>query len=54
MLWNNFDWQNREFYRPKNTPTVVATSFCGEALFKAYEITKNQDYLNCALSSCIY
>ena len=48
----NFDWQNREFYRPKNTPTVVATSFCGEALFKAYEITKNQDYLNCALSSC--
>jgi hypothetical protein len=48
----NFDWQNREFYRPRNTPTVVATSFCGEALFNAYEITKNKSHLNCALSSC--
>lgn len=48
----NFDWQNREFYRPRDTPTVVATSFCGEALFRAYEITKNEEYLNCALSAC--
>ena len=48
----NFDWQNREFYRPRYTPTVVATSFCGEALFNAYEITKNKSHLNCALSSC--
>lgn len=48
----NFDWQNRVFYQPKFTPTVVATSFCGEALFKAYEITKNTNYLDHALSSC--
>lgn len=48
----NFDWQNRETYRPSNTPTVVATSFCGEALFKAYEITKNKDHLKTALSAC--
>ncbi|MBV7269246.1 delta-aminolevulinic acid dehydratase [Winogradskyella luteola] len=48
----NFDWQNRVFYQPRFTPTVVATSFCGEALFKSYEITKNNAYLDCALSSC--
>ena len=48
----NFDWQNREVYRPRHTPTVVATSFCGEALFKAYEITRNESHLRSALSSC--
>ena len=48
----NFDWQNRVFFQPRYTPTVVATSFCGEALFNAYEITKNKSHLSCALSSC--
>lgn len=48
----NFDWQSRVFYQPRFTPTVVATSFCGEALFKAYEITRNNNYLDCALSAC--
>jgi len=48
----NFDWQARRlFLFPKNTPTVVATSFCATALFDAYEITKNKEYLNTALSS---
>mgnify|MGYP001326227868 FL=1 len=48
----NFPWQARNlFYFPKETPTVVATSFCSEALFKSYEITKNKLYLNTALSS---
>lgn len=48
----NFDWQNRVFFQPRFTPTVVATSFCGEALFRAYEITQNKAQLDCALSSC--
>jgi len=48
----NFDWQNRVFYLPKFTPTVVATSFCADALFKAYYLTKNNLYLETALSSC--
>ena len=48
----NFDWQNRVFYQPYNTPTVVATSFCGEALFRAYEITNENRYLENALSAC--
>ncbi len=48
----NFDWQARRlFLFPKNTPTVVATSFCAAALFNAYEVTKNERYLETALST---
>ena len=48
----NFAWQNRTgFNFPKYTPTVVVTCFCATALFNAYEITKNQNYLDVALSS---
>jgi len=48
----NFDWQARRlFLFPAHTPTVVATSFCVTALLNAFEITKNKDYLNTALSA---
>ena len=48
----NFPWQARNlFLFPKNTPTVVATSFCVEALFKAFDITNNKLFKNLALSS---
>ncbi len=48
----NFDWQARRlFFFPKNTPTVVATQFCATALFSAYEVTRNKEYLDVALSS---
>jgi len=48
----NFDWQARRlFLFPKNTPTVVATAFCAAALFQAYEITRNDTWLNTALSA---
>lgn len=51
----NFDWQARRlFLFPKNTPTVVATCFCASALFEAYEITKNNEYLKTALSSASF
>lgn len=46
-----FDWQSKAFFLPINTPTVVATSFVVEALLSAYEITKNKNFLNTALSS---
>lgn len=46
-----FDWQSKAFFLPIHTPTVVATSFVVEALLRAYEITKNNIYLNVALSS---
>ena len=47
----NFDWQSRAFFLPKNTPTVVATSFCADALMNAYEITKEKKFLEVALDS---
>lgn len=48
----NFDWQARRlFLFPKNTPTVVATAFCATALFDAYRITRDEIYLQTALSS---
>lgn len=48
----NFDWQARLlFFFPKQTPTVVATSFCATALFEAYEILKEERWLEIALSS---
>jgi rhamnogalacturonyl hydrolase YesR len=48
----HFDWQARRlFLFPKETPTVVATTFCFNALIEAFEITKNENYLTTALSS---
>lgn len=48
----NFDWQARRlFLFPKNTPTVVATTFCATALLQAYEITGNKQWLQTALSA---
>ncbi len=48
----NFDWQARAFFHPKNTPSVVATTFVGNALLDAYEITKNEKLLESARSAC--
>ncbi len=47
----NFDWQARAFFQPKNTPTVVATSYAGQALLDAYAILKKEQYLNVAKSA---
>ncbi|HIP34390.1 MAG TPA: delta-aminolevulinic acid dehydratase [Bacteroidia bacterium] len=47
----NFDWKARAFFLPKRTPTVVATSFIAEAFIEAYEITKNEQYLQTAISA---
>lgn len=48
----NFDWQARRlFLFKKNTPTVVATAFCVEALVESYKITQNKKVLEVALSS---
>lgn len=48
----NFDWQARAFYQPKNTPTVVATTYISYAFLDAYDITKNNEYLKIARSAC--
>ena len=48
----NFDWQARRlFLFKKNTPTVVATAFCVEALIESYKITNDRAVLDIALSA---
>ena len=48
----NFDWQARlSFLFPREAPTVVATSFCVEALLQAFKITGEKVYLTTAISS---
>jgi hypothetical protein len=48
----NFDWQARAFFQPKNTPTVVASTFIASALLDAYEITKDDQLLKTARGTC--
>lgn len=48
----NFDWESRAFFQPKFTPTIVASSFIAHALLDAYEITKDQELLITARSTC--
>ncbi len=48
----NFDWQARAFFQPKHTPTVVASVFIANALLDAYEITKDDQLLKTARSTC--
>jgi hypothetical protein len=48
----NFDWQARAFFQPKNTPTVVASTFISCALLDAFEILQDNELLNAARSTC--
>lgn len=48
----NFDWESRAFFLPKYTPTIVVSSFVGNALLDAYEIVSDEEYLKAARSSC--
>ncbi|MEO5783468.1 MAG: hypothetical protein ABIQ07_09370 [Ginsengibacter sp.] len=53
VCWGyNFDWQARAFFQPKNTPTVVASVFIASALLDTYEITRDQELLEIARSTC--
>lgn len=47
----NFDWESRAFFQKKFTPTIVATTFVANALLDAFEATKDQKYLDTAISS---
>ena len=46
-----FDWQSRVFI-PKGTPSGVVTSTAAHAFLDAYEIMKDDKYLNIAKSCC--
>ncbi len=45
----NFDWQSRATFLPKETPTVVNSSFIGHALLDTYEYTGMERALVMAL-----
>src|ERR1017187_4110702 len=48
----NFDWQSRAFFQPAYTPTIVASTFIGSALLDTYEITKDDNLISTARSTC--
>jgi hypothetical protein len=47
----NFDWQARAFFQPRQTPTVVATSYVAAGLLDAFRITGNEQCLAAARSA---
>jgi hypothetical protein len=48
----NFDWQSRDFFAPRNTPTIVPTAFAARALIEAARQFQNDRYLSIARSVC--
>jgi len=53
----NFDWQSRNFFAPKNTPTIVPTAFAARALIEAGQDLQDfqdlpDEYLRTARSVC--
>lgn len=47
----DFAWQSKAFFLPKNTPTVVATSFVCSALFSFYKLTSSPKAYEMIVSS---
>src|ERR1043165_5838853 len=48
----NFDWQSRNFFAPRGTPTVVPTAFAARALIEAARAFHDDEYLSAARSVC--
>jgi hypothetical protein len=48
----NFDWQSRNFFAPRGTPTIVPTAFAARALIEAAREFNDDEYLNIARSVC--
>ncbi len=47
----NFEWQDISRASPKGLPTIVITSFVGNALLNQFELTKEMKYLDAARSA---
>ena len=45
----NFDWQNKVFFVPRGTPTIVNSSFIGHALLDTYQNCRTQKALDMAI-----
>lgn len=48
----NFDWQSRNFFAPRGTPTIVPTAFAARALIEASDALHDPQYLETARSAC--
>ena len=48
----NFDWQSRNFFAPRDTPTIVPTAFAARALIEGVKSIGNVEYLKAARSVC--
>lgn len=49
----NFDWQSRNFFAPRDTPTIVPTAFAARALIEAgQDLQDFQDLQDVACSVC--
>jgi len=48
----NFDWQSRNFFAPRGTPTVVPTAFAARAFLEAARQFEDDEYLQVARSVC--
>ena len=48
----NFDWQSRNFFAPRGTPTIVPTAFAARALVEAFDALHDPKYLSTARSVC--
>ncbi len=46
----NFDWQSRNFFAPRDTPTIVPTAFAARALIEGQDL--QEEYLKAARSVC--
>jgi len=53
VCWGyHFDWQSRAFFVPAGTPNVIVSTFGGNALLDAYEVTRQKELLHHARSIC--
>lgn len=48
----NFDWQSRAFFAPVGTPTIVPTAFAARAFLEAYQLFKEEIYLETLREIC--
>ena len=48
----NFDWQSRNFFAQRHTPTIVPTAFAARAFIEAGRDLDSKHYLSIARSTC--
>jgi len=53
VAWSyNFDWQSRNFFAPRGTPTIVPTAFAARALIEAGDAFNENAYLDLSRRVC--